>query len=120
MKLTTQEKEELTKIAKKEPLVQRLLDELNSFKEDPLKRFFAACKNLGDAFAQEIEEYLAKDKKKSLLETEDKTFERLVSLLKDNDKITAGMNRSKDLIFPDEAVVGKKKKKEDEEQSIAI
>lgn len=120
MKLTNHQKEELTKIAKKEPLVQLLLDELNSFKEDPLKRFFAACKNLGDAFAEEIEDYLANKGKKSLIQSEDKTFERLVSLLKDNDKITSGMNRSKDTIYPDEAVPGKKKKKEEEEQSIPI
>jgi hypothetical protein len=120
MKLTVQDKEQLAKIAKKEPVVQRLIDELDSFKTDPLKRFFAASKMLGDAFAQEIEDYLSKDKKKSLLETEDKTFERLASLLKDNDKFITGMNRSKDIIYPDEAVPSKKKKKEETEESLPI
>lgn len=94
------ENPKLKKLAEEYPLVQELIDELESYQTDPQKVFYLELKEMVVALSSEMKSVRNpinndEDIKKlcPILKGDDKLFERIKSLMTDSEKIFNGLKK---------------------------
>ncbi len=102
--INEQELQDLEKLAEKNPLVGKLLEAYKEFTEDP-----------SEIFRNELAQtaiYLGKEMRAArsgtILQGEDKTFERISVLLKEGERILGGLSRTTEA---QDKILDKKKEK---------
>jgi len=102
--LSDKERAEITSMCKSSPLVKKIVDEIESFYEDPSKMLYKEIVETTKTLAKDlslirsgkenIETAILNDNK------DDKLFDRVMNLLTKSSAIFEGINRGKKLIDP--------------------
>lgn len=102
--IAEQEIKYLEKIADKEPLVKKLLEAYNEFVSDPAEIFRNELAQTAIYLGKEMRDA----RQENILKGEDKTFERISVLMKEGERILAGLNRTTEA---QDKILDKKKEK---------
>ena len=107
MEFTEKEKKELITIAEKHKVVQKLLEELESYKEDPAKMYFSAVNALTKAIAKDLLHF-ANGESGNCKVIPPGDFDALQKQLSITDKMFSGIKKGKEDIDPEAAELEKK------------
>ena len=88
--ITEEEIKQLGKIAEKEPVVAKLLEEYGEFISNPEEVFRNELAQTAIYLARELRDA----RNSTILKGEDKTFERVSVLLKEGERILGGISRT--------------------------
>lgn len=119
MIFTEEEQLEIKKISDKNPLVKRLWEEYDKYQQDPTAEYYLAVVEMSKALAGEMNSVMSPKKEiidgktvtimdAPILLSEDKLFERIKSLLTDNEKIFSGIAKGKQELNKGDQDINKK------------
>lgn len=102
MEFTEKERKELITLSEKHPIVAKLLEELQSYKDDPAKVYYAAVNYLTKAIAKDLMHYAKGESGKcKVLPIEN--FDAVQKQLSITDKMFSGIKKGKEDIDPEAA-----------------
>jgi hypothetical protein len=107
MEFTEKEKKELITIAEKHKVVQKLLEELESYKQDTTKKYYASINRITNAIADDLVK-VAEGKDSECVVLTSTLFDVIQKLLPITDKVFAGIKKGREDIDPETAELEKK------------
>jgi hypothetical protein len=107
MDFTDKEKKELITIAEKHSVVAKLLEELESYKQDTTKKYYSSINRITNAIADDLVK-VAEGKDEQCVVLTSSLFDVIQKLLPITDKVFAGIKKGREDIDPDAAELDKK------------
>lgn len=116
--LSDKEKSELKVLCKSNPIVKKIVDEIESFYDDPAKMLYKEIVETTKVLSDDLKIIRSGDKELSTMilgaDKDDKLFDRVMSLITKSGAVFDGISRGKKMIDPVGAKQDESKKSDDD------
>lgn len=119
MEFNEKEKKELITIAQEHTLVARLLEELESYKQDTTKKYYSSINRITNAIADDLVK-VAEGRDSECVVLTSTLFDVIQKLLPITDKVFAGIKKGREDLDPEGAEIEKKKEADKSSKKAAL
>lgn len=119
MKFTEKERKELITLSEKHKIVAKVLEELESYKQDTTKKYYASINKITNAIADDLVK-VAEGRDADCVVLTSYLFDVIQKLLPITDKVFSGIKKGKEDIDPEGAEKERKEEERKDKKGLAI